>query len=188
MSTPRPGPRQANALSVPLEIECSLLPRRAMSHRRYAYARGESGSVREIRSMAMPSKQPASHLRASLEVPGETSRIRPQAENSPAAMLRHQVPGRSAEPPAHAVQPGTRHRSHRVPKNSRPYATAFAGPAPPFLPRKTRHPRRPYCVGTARFELATPSTPLKCATWLRYVPLPRLLQLVGNVLQESAQP
>ncbi len=25
-------------------------------------------------------------------------------------------------------------------------------------------------VGTARFELATPSTPLKCATWLRYVP------------------
>ena len=115
MSTPRPGPRQANALSVSLEIECSLLSRRAMSRRRYAYARGEPRSVLEIRSMAVPTKQSASHLRASLEVPGETSRIRPQAENSPAAMLRLQAPDRSAKQMPSNPGPGAgRPRSRRI--------------------------------------------------------------------------
>ncbi len=40
-------------------------------------------------------------------------------------------------------------------------------------PRKTEPPSRHLkeLVGTARFELATPCTPSKCATRLRYVPI-----------------
>jgi hypothetical protein len=36
-------------------------------------------------------------------------------------------------------------------------------------------------VGTARFELATPCTPSKCATRLRYVPTAQ--QFISNALQ-----
>jgi hypothetical protein len=50
-------------------------------------------------------------------------------------------------------------------------------------------------VGTARFELATPCTPSKCATRLRYVPMESAAQIYDGsvefdfqILHQSAAP